>query len=256
MRPSLTHLRHGIALVAVALLSSDSAAAATILVSADLQMAGGVGQLTQAGWQAGEIAPAATTSSESVPLTAAGAASGLTATLVTVGTWNSRGGPTADRGFVAGTSFNGVVSDLWFNREMSFNLQLSGLVTGTSYAIRTWHNDSYELNAGAAAGGGTIEASVSGGTLSSRTNGTVTNLRGTQTDSAFGITTIAFVPTSSIATITFTRSGGDFTGVPLSGIELVTDAIVPEPAAWAIALVGLGGVGVGYRAWRRPASRR
>ena len=225
-----------------ALLSCGPTVAATVLVTADLQYVDGVGQLTQAGWQAGEIA-AVGTSSEPLPLTASGSALGMTATLVTSGSWNARGGSTQDRGIVAGTSFNGVVSDLWFNRATSFSLQLSGLVTGSSYQVRAWHNDSYLLNGGAAAGGGTVQASVTGATLSSRTDGTVTNLYGTKTDAAFGITRIEFVPTATSALVTFTRSGGDFTGVPLSGLEVTSPIPVPEPTTCGIALVGLACIG-------------
>lgn len=253
-RPSVfsAFARVGLAIVVATVFSCVPAAAETFLATADLQYLNGVGQITQAGWQAGEIAALAT-SSEPIPLTASGSAAGITATMVTVGSWNARGGTTQDRGFVVGTSFDGVVSDLWFNREMSFTLQLMGLLTGSSYQVRAWHNDPYLLNAGAAAGGGTVQASVTGATLSSRTNGTITNLSGTQTDSAFGITRIAFVPTSSTAVVTFTRSGGSFQGVPLSGLEITTDAIVvPEPATGATALVGL--VCSGYAACRRRRS--
>lgn len=247
-----SYFRDCFGIVVAAVLSCVPAAAETFLATADLQFLNGVGQITQAGWQAGEIAALAT-SSALVPLTASGSAAGITATLVTVGSWNARGGTTQDRGFVVGTSFDGILSDLWFNREMSFTLQLLGLLSGSSYQVRAWHNDPYLLNGGAAAGGGTVQASVTGATLSSRTDGAVTNLSGTQTDSAFGITRIAFVPTSSTAVVTFTRSGGSFQGVPLSGLEVTTNAIVvPEPATGVIALVGL--VCSGYAACRMRRS--
>ena len=43
---------------------------------------------------------------------------------------------------VTGTTFNDVVSDLWVTRTMSFTMAFSGLSTGATYRVRTWHNDS------------------------------------------------------------------------------------------------------------------
>ena len=77
---------------------------------------------------------------------------------------------------------------------MSFTMAFSGLSTGATYRVRTWHNDSYSLNAGFAAGGGTVPISASGATVVSSTSGTVTNRRGAQTDSAFGIAAMTFIP--------------------------------------------------------------
>lgn len=128
--------------------------------------------------------------------------------------------------------------DLWFNRQLSLTLSLAGLAVGTQYEFQAWHNDSYMVNEGAAAGGGAVAPSLTGGTVISSGNGTITNLRGGQSDAAFGITSLVFAPTGSTATITLTRNGGSFTGVPLSGIELAT-AAVPEPESLALGAVAL-----------------
>jgi hypothetical protein len=127
------------------------------------------------------------------------------------------------------------------------------LVTGTQYTVRAWHNDSYTVNEGAAAGGGTVTPSLVGGILNSATNGTVTNLWGTQSDAAFGITTLVFTSTAPTAAITFTRNGGSFTGIPMSGVQLTT-AVVPEPATAGLLLVGAIGVLALHRRRRRTAS--
>lgn len=237
-------------LVAILVVGVGSAplVAGTILVSADLQMLGYPGQLAQPGWQVTEVFGGGVDGSQPLLLTPAGAASGISATLLTAGSWYSRGGPDADRAYVQGTSFDGVVSDLWFTRDMTFSLALTGLMAGESYLLRAWHNDSYTLNGGAAAGGGTVHPTLSGGTVTSSADGTVTNLYGIRNDADFGITEMLFQPSSSIATVTFTRNGGSFNGVPLSGVELTVDA-VPEPSMWAMGAAGLGYAAFG--AWRR-----
>lgn len=84
----------------------------------------------------------------------------------------------AERAAVSGTSFNDLVSDLWFNRQMSLTLSLAGLAVGTQYEFQAWHNDSYTVNQGAAAGGGTVTPSLTGGSVLSSVDGTITNLRG------------------------------------------------------------------------------
>lgn len=215
------------------------AVASTILVTADLQGLNYPGQLAQSGWQLAEVAAAGSAGTQLLPLAGSGSAAGVTATLVTAGSWYGRGGPDPSRGYVVGTSFDGVVSDLWFTRDLTFSLQLTGLITGSSYTVRAWHNDSYTINEGSAAGGGTVHPTLSGGNVSAWSDGTVTNRYGTQTDSAFGITSISFQPSSTTAVVTFARSGGSFTGVPLSGVEVTTVAPVPEPSACIMALVGL-----------------
>ena len=215
--------------------ATSAVRADVMLVAADFQSLSAV---TQPGWNGlGLDTDVVSSGTQALQVTSAGAAVGITATLDGGASWNGRG-PDRDRAVVAGTSFNDVVSDLWFNRQMTATLQLTGLGTNTQYTLRAWHNDSYTINEGAAAGGGTVTPSLAGGIVNSATNGTVTNLRGTQTDAAFGITTLVFTPTSSTAAITFTRNGGSFTGIPISGIRLAT-AIVPEPATCTLALTGL-----------------
>lgn len=245
IRPPVSRLVVALA-CAAAWLAAPQARAAVIL-AADLQS---LVSVTQPGWNGMSLNTDVVGSGTQVlDVTAVGAVAGITATLDGGASWNGRG-PDRDRAAVVGTTFNDVVSDLWFNRQMTATLNLTGLATGTQYAMRAWHNDPYTLNEGAAAGGGTVSPSLVGGTVVSATNGTVTNLRGTQTDAAFGITTLVFTATSSSAAITFTRNGGSFTGIPMSGVE-VTTAFVPEPSTCFMILAGLACGGVIL--WRRAA---
>jgi len=214
-----------------------------ILIRSDLQLSGSpAGQLTQPGWFAQDVVKFSGTTSLPLTPTASGSSAGIAASLIATGAWESRGGTAEGRDPLAGTSFNDVVSDLWVTRTMSFTIALSGLSTSGTYRIRTWHNDSYNSNQGFAAGGGSVQISASGATVVTATNGTVTNLRGAQTDSAFGIASMTFMPTVSNPQITYTRVGGSITALPVNGVE-VTALVVPEPAAFGLAAAaGIGGL--------------
>ena len=230
---------------------ASAARGEVMILAADLQSLVAV---TQPGWNAmGLNVDVVGSGTQLLQTTAAGTSAGITATLDGGASWNGRG-LDRDRAAVIGTSFNDVVSDLWFNRQMTATLYLSGLVTGTTYTLRAWHNDSYLVNEGAAAGGGTVTPGLVGGTVNSATNGTVTNLRGTQTNAAFGITTLLFTSTSSTAAITFTRNGGSFVGIPMSGIQLTT-AAVPEPAVNGLLALGAVGLLAGWRMRGRAVAR-
>jgi hypothetical protein len=224
------------------------ARAGTVVILSDLQMSGSpAGQVTQPGWFAQNVDKFSGTTSLPLTPSASGSAEGIAASLVASGNWESRGGTAEGRDPVTGTSFNDVVSDLWVTRTMSFTMAFSGLSTGVTYGIRTWHNDSYNSNQGFAAGGGTVQLSASGATVVSSTSGTVTNLRGAQSDSAFGIASMEFTPTVSNPEITFTRVGGAITALPVNGVEM-TATIVPEPAvSGALAIAGACAVAC----WRR-----
>ena len=131
---------------------------------------------------------------------------------------------------------------------MSFTMDFSGLSTGVTYGVRTWHNDSYNSNQGFAAGGGSVQLLASGATVVSSTSGTVTNLRGAQSNSAFGIASIQFTPTVTNPQITFTRVGGGITALPVNGVEM-TATIVPEPATCGMLV--MAGVSLAAAARRR-----
>jgi hypothetical protein len=205
------------------------------LVAADLQSLVAV---TQPGWSGmGGDVDIVLPAVQVLALTASGSAVGITATLDGVSNWNPRG-QDRDRAVVLGTTFNDVVSDLWFNRSMSYSLTLGGLAQGTRYTLRAWHNDSYTINTGAAAGGGIVTPTLTGGTIVTSTTGAITNLHGLQTDASFGVAMLEFTADGTGATITMTRSGGDFTGIPVSGLQVTTLA-VPEPTAFGLACTSI-----------------
>lgn len=230
---------------------ASAARGEVMILAADMQSLVAV---TQPGWNAmGLNVDVVGSGTQLLQTTAAGTSAGITATLDGGASWNGRGSD-RERSAVLGTSFNDVVSDLWFNRQLTATLNLAGLVTGTQYTVRAWHNDSYSVNEGAAAGGGTVTPTLVGGTVISASNGTITNLRGTQTNAAFGITTLLFTSTSSTARITFTRNGGSFVGIPFSGIQLTT-AAVPEPVVNGLLVLGVVGVLTGWRSRGRTVAR-
>jgi hypothetical protein len=225
-----------------------------VLFVSDLQMSGSpAGQLTQPGWVGQNVAKLSGTTSLPLTPTVSGSSAGIAAALVATGNWESRGGSAEGRDPVTGTTFNDVVSDLWVTRTMSFTMVFSGLSTGATYRVRTWHNDSYNANQGFAAGGGTVQLSATGVTVVSSTGGTVTNLRGAQTNSAFGITSMEFIPTVSNPAITYTRVGGAITALPVNGVE-VTAIVVPEPACGVVAIVGVSLVAAARCRSRAPAA--
>lgn len=204
-------------------------------------------QNTQAGWLSQEAIRDTELTTLTLTPTASGLAAGIGASMVSTVKWESRGGDAwpDTRYHITGTSFDSVVSDLWATRSMSFLISLNGLSTGATYRIRTWHNDSYLANEGFAAGGGIITTSLSGATVLSSANGTVTNLRGAQTDASFGIADVTFIPLITNPTITYTRTGGSITAIPVNGVELTSEsAAVPEPGQVAASLLLIGAIGV------------
>lgn len=87
----------------------------------------------------------------------------------------------------------------------------------------------------------------------SSTAGTVTNLRGTQTDAAFGIASMTFIPSVSNPQIGFTRVGGGITALPVNGVE-VTAVVVPEPATFAGPIGAVAALTLVLRARRHAAA--
>lgn len=160
--------------------------------------------------------------------------------------WETRGGNQYpdERQLVSGTSFDAVVSDFWVTRANQFDLAFTGLSVGTTYRLRTWHNDSYSANEGFAAGGGIVVPTLNGADWVSVTNGTVTRLQGAQSDTAFGIADLSFIPTISNPIITYTRSGGSIVAIPINGVELTTvTSPVPETGTWvAMSVFAVGAV--------------
>lgn len=212
-------------------------------------------QVTQSDWFAQEAMRDTASLSLSLTPTASGLAAGVGASMVSTVKWESRGGDQYpdDRQQVSGTSFDAVVSDFWVTRVNHFDLAFTGLSVGVTYRLRTWHNDSYSQNEGFAAGGGTITPTLSGANWVSGTNGTVTRLQGAQSDAAFGITELIFIPTISDPTVTYTRSGGSIAAIPVNGVELTT-ATSPIPETGTCVAMAVFAVGAVFtRSRKRPA---
>lgn len=196
---------------------------AVFFIQADLQMLSYSSQLDQSGWTLQAIAKDSDVStSQSVGVTATGASAGVSAALISTVKWESRGGTAVEgRSIIAGTAYNGVLSDFWFTRAMTATFRISGLLTdGTVYSLRTWHNDSYTSNQGFSAGGGSVSSSILGGTILTSSAGLVTNLQNTQTDGAFTPSTLTFTASAATLDIIFTRTGGSITALPFNGFEL------------------------------------
>ena len=258
-------LRHAVALGLAVLLCSSGLRGAVFFIQTDLQMLNDATQLAQSGWTLNAIAKDSDTStSQAVGVTAAGSAAGISATLISTLKWESRGGTAVEhRSIIAGTSYNGVLSDFWFTRAMTATFRLSGLQTdGTVYSLRTWHNDSYTINEGFGAGGGTVSSSILGGTILTSSAGLATNLRSTQTDGAFTPSTLTFTASAATTDIIFTRTGGTITALPFNGFELGlataggggTSAVPDAPSRWLLPL-GAAALVLGRSLTGRPSHR-
>ena len=258
-------LRPAAALGLAVLLCSSGLRGAVFFIQTDLQMLNDATQLAQSGWTLNAIAKDSDTStSQAVGVTAAGSAAGISATLISTLKWESRGGTAVEhRSIIAGTSYNGVLSDFWFTRAMTATFRLSGLQTdGTVYSLRTWHNDSYTINEGFGAGGGTVSSSILGGTILTSSAGLATNLRSTQTDGAFTPSTLTFTASAATTDIIFTRTGGTITALPFNGFELGlataggggTSAVPDAPSRWLLPL-GAAALVLGRSLTGRPSHR-
>jgi len=258
-------LRPAVALGLAVLLCSSGLRGAIFFIQTDLQMLNDATQLAQSGWTLNAIAKDSDTStSQAVGVTAAGSAAGISATLISTLKWESRGGTAVEhRSIIAGTSYNGVLSDFWFTRAMTATFRLSGLQTdGTVYSLRTWHNDSYTINEGFGAGGGTVSSSILGGTILTSSAGLATNLRSTQTDGAFTPSTLTFTASAATTDIIFTRTGGTITALPFNGFELGlataggggTSAVPDAPSRWLLPL-GAAALVLGRSLTGRPSHR-
>ena len=75
------------------------------------------------------------------------------------------------------------------------------------------------------------------------------------TNLAAGYSPVSQFYDSGLDETIFSTSTGDYTGVnPGLGLNLVGTAAVPEPATWAMMLIGFGGLGAAMRSRRRSAA--
>lgn len=224
-----------------------SGAHAAVVFQFDYQMSGGVNQNTALGWTGVDAPKNASDDNASAPGTRSDTAGGVTATLTTDtnGSWiTARGGDSENRGTaITGTSWNGMVEDTIAARGGSgtVTVNLSGLTSGLTYTLTTWHNDSFD-GAGANPGfavdlGHTITPSIVAGSIVGTVDlGASTNVRdGARSDSDFDTSVISFTTTGTTAEILLdSASTGNY--LIISGMQLTS---VPEPSS--AALLGLGG---------------
>ncbi len=219
-----------------------TASAHSALIQVDFENLSAVAEeQTQAGWDSQLLADGPVVGAIDIALTSEGIANGIGATIDDDSDgWESRGGLSFhQRAQVSGTSFDDLVEDFIATRDGVANITFTGLTVGGKYLLEAWHNDSYTLNAGFAAGAGSVTPSVnSGGFLLGSSAGSITNLYGAQTDGSFGISMLDFTATASTVSVSLTSSNPSGF-LPISAIRF---SAVPEPQAPLISLLGVLGL--------------
>jgi hypothetical protein len=115
----------------------------------------------------------------------------------------------------------------------SFSIDPMGLTVGKTYDLTF-------MTAARPSGGDTITIADAGGTIGSFTPGS----------SSFAEESFTFKPTSTSDMITFTGSDPNLVD-ETTGFDELTVAAVPEPATWAMMLMGVFGAGGAMRLARR-----
>ncbi len=137
-------------------------------------------------------------------------------------------------GFVLDTPFGSQEAFIqsYPNAGSGFDWNLTGLTPGTTYTL-SFDDIAYYV------GAQTFNVSAFG----SSTDYTPAS------NSSYMGNTFSFTPTASAGAISFVAliSGGNF----VSGIDNLVLSSVPEPASWAMMLVGFGGVGAAMRLRRK-----
>jgi hypothetical protein len=157
----------------------------------------------------------------------------------TVGTWMNTNGDTLEVGNNAVYGLSCYSASICQNLEVNANTYdtvsqtVSGLQVGKTYTL------SYAY--GGRPGGGEQALDVSFGGVLLTTN---TGSLGVWTDNSF-----TFKATDAMETLTFASQ--NLGGLPSYGNEITNVSLtavgVPEPAAWAMMMVGLGGIGAALR---------
>lgn len=141
-----------------------------------------------------------------------------------------------------GTAATAVLQSATAGQQGSFVLTLTGLVDGQSYDV-SFLDESRPAN--------------NGGTAYSVTYGSqVFNFGVPASTSSFSTETFSFIADTQDSTLTFAAPTADGTFDRATAIDTVSVSLtpVPEPAAWALMLVGFGGLGATLRTRRRSAA--
>jgi hypothetical protein len=125
----------------------------------------------------------------------------------------------------------------------SITQEITGLTVGTIYTLSFYY--SHNLFAG-------LTSASASYTLSNEdVFGTFTHTGGSNSDLAWTLLTTNFTATNSSTLLQFTNlTGAQNEGVFLDAISI--SQAVPEPATWAMMLLGFGGIGLTIRRRRRP----
>jgi len=141
-----------------------------------------------------------------------------------------------------GTAATAVLQSATQGEQGSFILTLSGLVSGKTYAVN-FIDESRPYN--------------NGGTAYTATYGSqVANFSAPGSTTSFTPESFTFVADSQDTTLTFAAAlaTGGFDRATAIDTVAVSLAPVPEPATWALMLVGFGGLGAALRGRRRFAA--
>lgn len=149
-----------------------------------------------------------------------------------------------DANVVAGT-FSSTNGNLAYEGDQYLDLVGQSGSGGITQAVATTAGLSYEFSFAFShnlfAGLAAASASYSIGGLT----GVVTHSTGSTSDLDWTVLTGRFVATGPTTTFSFTNlTGGQNEGVLLDGISL---SAVPEPATWALMILGFGAVGAAMR---------
>lgn len=187
----------------------------------------------------------ALTSLTAAPATAQSITNGSFETGNTSG-WTTTGNPFALSGYSAAYDGNYFLWMGGYERATSIYQVVNGLTAGQSYTIsflmasEYTHQDQVRLSVD---GSGTIFTAPA-------VNGTACCWNNWVTQS------LTFTALTNSATIQFDTAGLNIGGydVGVDKIALTAVAGVPEPATWAMMLIGFGGIGAAVRRRRKPLS--
>jgi choice-of-anchor C domain-containing protein len=165
-------------------------------------------------------------------------------------------GDTSITGWLVGGAGVDYIGSYWQASDGSRSVDLSALGAGTLSQILTGLTigETYQVSfdlAGNPDGGSSTKVAVV-------TDGTTTTsydfLQGSHSKAAMGWEshTFSFKATGANATLTFASDEDTAYGPALDNVS-ITSGAVPEPATWALMIVGFGAVGATLRSRRRQA---
>ena len=146
-----------------------------------------------------------------------------------------------------GNAFVGLDADSDYDSPLSQSI--SGLTVGKSYAVSfDWGGTQLTNRSGPTTE--KVQVSLADG-VTTQTRTTLTDSEPSQGFSGWQAQTFRFVATSSTETLSFLAQGTPNGLPPFVVLDNVSMTEVPEPAAWALMIMGLAGLGGAARLRRR-----